>query len=456
MTTDYRSTLCLPHTEFPMRAALAKREPEILARWREMGLYRRLRAAAKGRDKFILHDGPPYANGHLHMGHALNKILKDVINRSQQMLGKDASYVPGWDCHGLPIEWKIEEGYRERGQDKDTVPVLEFRRECREFAEKWIAIQTEEFQRLGVEGDFARPYTTMSFDAEAQIAREIGKFLMNGGLYRGSKPVLWSVVEKTALADAEVEYHMHGSTTVWVRFPVVAASRPELEGAAVVIWTTTPWTVPGNRALAYDPGADYVAIEVTEIGEGSRARNGETLVLAKSLLQPVAGDLGIVGHRVAAEFKGADLAGTLAAHPLRGAEGTAGGYDFEVPLLAADFVTLDQGTGFVHIAPGHGADDYELGLKHGLSMPMTVDGDGRFTAEAPGFTGKTVYTGEGKHGDAKCRGDRGAGGGRRAFGQRPPQARISAFLALQGAAHLPQHAAVVHLHADQWPAREGA
>jgi len=400
MSDDYKATLFLPRTEFPMRAGLAKREPEILARWDQMDLFARLRETAQGREKFVLHDGPPYANGHLHMGHALNKVLKDVINRSQQMLGKDAHYVPGWDCHGLPIEWKIEEGYRERGQDKDSVPVVEFRRECREFAQKWIAIQTEEFRRLGVEGDFRRPYTTMSFAAEAQIAREIGKFLMNGGLYRGSKPVLWSVVEKTALADAEVEYHLHTSTTIWVRFPVVEASQPALEGASVVIWTTTPWTMPGNRAVAFGAGADYVAIEVTGLGEHSRARVGETLVAAKPLLDQVLRDLNIAGHRIVAEFKGADLAGTLCAHPLRGAQEVAGGYDFDVPLLHADFVTMEDGTGFVHIAPGHGADDYELGLKHGLAMPATVDGDGCFTAEAPGFTGKTVYTAEGKHGDA--------------------------------------------------------
>ena len=400
MSVDYKSTIFLPRTEFPMRAGLAKREPEILVRWDGMDLFARLRETAKGREKFLLHDGPPYANGHLHMGHALNKILKDVINRSQQMLGKDAHYVPGWDCHGLPIEWKIEEGYRERGQDKDSVPVVEFRRECREFAEKWIGVQTEEFRRLGVEGDFRRPYTTMAFPAEAQIAREIGKFLMNGGLYRGSKPVLWSVVEKTALADAEVEYHLHTSTTIWVRFPVIAASKPALDGASVAIWTTTPWTIPGNRAVAFDAEADYLAIEVTELGEDSQARLGETLVVADPMLEQVANDLGIAGHRIVAEFKGAALAGSRCAHPLRGAESATGGYDFEVPLLEADFVTMDQGTGFVHVAPGHGADDYELGLKHSLAMPATVDGDGCFTAEAPGFTGKTVYTGEGKHGDA--------------------------------------------------------
>ncbi|MCH8997251.1 MAG: isoleucine--tRNA ligase, partial [Proteobacteria bacterium] len=395
MSTDYKSTIILPRTDFPMRAGLPKREPEILERWAEMDLFSRLRQAAKGREKFILHDGPPYANGHLHMGHALNKILKDVINRSQQMLGKDANYVPGWDCHGLPIEWKIEEGYRARGQDKDSVPVVEFRRECREFAEKWVKIQTEEFRRLGVEGNWREPYTTMTFAAEAQIAREIGKFLMNGGLYRGSKPVLWSVVEKTALADAEVEYHEHTSTTIWVRFPVVEASRPGLENAAVVIWTTTPWTIPGNRAVAYGPDVDYVVIEVAATDEEAWAKPGEILVVAKPLVEQTLTRVRITEHRVIAGLKGADLAGTVCAHPLRGE-----GYDFDVPLLPGDFVSAEEGTGFVHIAPGHGLDDYELGLKHGLPMPMTVDGDGRFTDEAPLFAGKAVYTAEGKHGDA--------------------------------------------------------
>ena len=254
MPTDYRPTVFLPKTDFPMRGDLPKREPAILARWEKIDLYRRLREAAKGREKFVLHDGPPYANGHLHIGHALNKILKDVVNRSQQMLGKDAPYVPGWDCHGLPIEWMIEEKYRARKQSKDDIPVAEFRRECREFAEHWIGVQKEEFQRLGVVGDWENPYTTMAYAAEAQIVREIGKFLLNGGLYKGAKPVLWSVVEQTALAEAEVEYHDHRSTTVWVRFPIVRPSLPELQGAAALIWTTTPWTLPGNRAIAFSVG----------------------------------------------------------------------------------------------------------------------------------------------------------------------------------------------------------
>ncbi|MEN8195874.1 MAG: class I tRNA ligase family protein, partial [Pseudomonadota bacterium] len=251
MSVDYKDTLRLPRTDFAMKAGLPQKEPLLLERWEKIGLEARLREQSKGREKFILHDGPPYANGHLHIGHALNKILKDVINRSQQMMGKNAHYVPGWDCHGLPIEWKIEEKYRAAGKDKDEVPIVEFRKECRDFAAHWIDVQRDEFKRLGVGGDWETPYTTMAYAAEAQIAREIGKFLMNGGLFKGSKPVMWSVVEKTALAEAEVEYHDHTSTTVHVRFPVAKASRDELDGASIVIWTTTPWTLPGNRAVAY-------------------------------------------------------------------------------------------------------------------------------------------------------------------------------------------------------------
>ena len=395
MSVDYKSTIFLPRTSFPMRARLPEREPEILERWRAMDLFARLRAAAAGREKFILHDGPPYANGHLHMGHALNKVLKDVVNRSQQMLGKDANYVPGWDCHGLPIEWKVEESYRARGQDKDLVPMVEFRRQCREFAQHWIGVQTEEFQRLGVAGDWARPYTTMAYAAEAQIVREIGKFLLGGGLYRGAKPVLWSVPERTALADAEVEYHDHTSTTIWVRFPVIKAAHPGLRGASVVIWTTTPWTIPGNRAVAFRADAAYLAIEVTGVGEASAAREGEVLIVARPLLDQIVADTGIAAHRVVAEFEGTALAGTVCAHPLRGR-----GYDFDVPLLAGDFVTMDQGTGFVHVAPGHGTDDYELGLKHGLEMPLTVGGDGTFLAHVPLFAGASVYDATGKVGNA--------------------------------------------------------
>ena len=359
-----------------------------------MKLYERQRAALKGREKFILHDGPPYANGNLHIGHALNKILKDVVNRVQQKLGKDAVYVPGWDCHGLPIEWKIEEKYRAEKKSKDDVPIAQFRRECREFAEYWIDVQRAEFKRLGVEGDWDNPYLTMAPASEAQIVREIGKFLMNGGLYHGAKPVMWSVVEQTALADAEVEYHDHTSTTAWVRFPVVKASTPALAGAAVLIWTTTPWTLPGNRAIAYGPELDYVLLRVTVANEKSHARVGETLVLAKACRAAVEQVAGFASE-VVAELKAGDLAGTVTRHPLRGQ-----GYDFDVALFPGAFVTDTDGTGFVHIAPGHGVDDFELGQANGLEVPQTVAGDGTYFPHVPLFAGAVVYRPNGKPGDA--------------------------------------------------------
>ncbi len=388
MAKDYRNTVFLPKTEFPMRANLPQREPGMVERWDRLGLFARMREAARGREKFILHDGPPYANGHLHMGTALNKILKDVINRSQQMLGRDAAYVPGWDCHGLPIEWQIEQQYRKRGKDKDAVPIVEFRKECRAFAAKWIEVQKREFKRLGVVGDWDDPYTTMAYDAEAVIYRELGKFLLSGQLYRGKKSVMWSVVEKTALAEAEVEYQDVTSTTIWVRFPLEKVSRPELEGAAAVIWTTTPWTIPANRAIAYGEDIDYAVVEVTAVAGGSRARPGERILLAETLIEEVAEAAGITGWKVVARFKGRELAGTKAAHPLAG---FADAYGFEVPLLPADFVSAEEGTGLVHIAPSHGAEDFALGQKYGLEVPDTVAEDGRYTEEVPGFVGIHVF-----------------------------------------------------------------
>ncbi|HEY3909079.1 MAG TPA: isoleucine--tRNA ligase [Stellaceae bacterium] len=395
MPTDYRPTVFLPKTQFPMRGDLPRREPAILARWQGMGLYRRLRQAAAGREKFVLHDGPPYANGHLHIGHALNKILKDVVNRSQQMLGKDAPYVPGWDCHGLPIEWMIEEQYRAKKMSKDSVPAEQFRRECRDFAARWIEVQKEEFERLGVIGDWANPYTTMAYSAEAQIVRELGKFLVNGGLYRGAKPVLWSVVEQTALAEAEVEYHDHTSTTVWVRFPILRTGLPALVEAAALIWTTTPWTLPGNRAIAFRPGLDYAAMRVNRAADGSRARPGETLLVAASLAGEVAASAGIEAYSLVERFPGAALAGTVARHPLSGQ-----GYEFDVPLLAGGFVEADQGTGLVHIAPNAGTDDWELGQAHGLPVIDTVGPDGVYLPGVPLFAGRTVYRPDGRPGDA--------------------------------------------------------
>ncbi len=387
---DYRDTLFLPQTDFPMRAGLPKREPDWLARWMEMDLYGQLRTQSKGREKFVLHDGPPYANGHLHIGHALNKVLKDIIIKSQQMMGKDAPYRPGWDCHGLPIEWKIEEQVRAEGLTKDDVPKAEFRKRCREFAAHWIDIQREEFKRLGVMGDWDNPYTTMAFDAEAKIVEEFQKFLMDGSLYRGSKPVMWSVVEKTALAEAEVEYHDHKSITIFVRFPVVKTGNPDLEDCSVVIWTTTPWTIPGNRAIAASSAIDYGIYRVDAVHEHSKAEVGEKVVVADALAQSVQDGARITEWTRLGDA--GDMVGTVCAHPFRGQ-----GYEFDVPVLDGDFVTTEQGTGFVHCAPGHGQDDYELIRKvGGIEIPFTVEDDGRYNAEVPLFAGIEVMTEDGK------------------------------------------------------------
>jgi len=398
--TDYKETVFLPRTDFPMRAGLPQKEPEILDFWRETDLYARLRRLSAGREKYVLHDGPPYANGHLHIGHALNKILKDFVVRTRQMMGFDANYVPGWDCHGLPIEWKIEEQYREKGHDKDEVPILQFRQECREFAQHWVDVQSEEFQRLGVVGDWRAPYLTMTRDAEAQIVREIHRFAANGGLYRGLKPVLWSVVEKTALADAEVEYHDHVSTTIHVTFPVRKAANPALDGVSAVAWTTTPWTMPGNRALAYGEDLDYGIYRVTEVAEGGHVAVGSRLLVATALYEGFAKEAGIAAAEREVLLKGRDLAGTIARHPLAGHSEAGGGYDHDVPLLPADFVTVEQGTGIVHIAPGHGADDYDLGLEHGLEVAETVSEDGRYMPSVPLFAGRVIYDQHGRPGDA--------------------------------------------------------
>jgi isoleucyl-tRNA synthetase len=383
---DYRDTVFLPQTGFPMRGDLPKKEPAILARWDAANLWGKLRAAAVGRPLFILHDGPPYANGNIHIGTALNKIHKDVVNRTRQMAGYDANYIPGWDCHGLPIEWKIEEDYRAKKKDKDTVPVLDFRAECRAYAAHWMAVQASEFRRLGVEGDFAQRYATMDPASEAAIAGEVCKFLLNGALYRGLRPVLWSPVEKTALAEAEVEYHDHTSTTIWVRFPILRSTVPALVGAAAVIWTTTPWTMPGNRAIAAGPEFDYALVHVDGVTDGSRARVGERLVVALALLPQFLTDTGISLHHVMHVFKGAALAGAVSAHPLRGR-----GYDHDTPILLGDFVTTEAGTGLVHIAPNAGEDDFVLGREHGLEVADTVGDDGTFNAWVPTFAGVHVY-----------------------------------------------------------------
>src|SRR3979411_2665238 len=404
--SDYSKTLFLPQTEFPMRAGLPQREPAILARWNEIGLYDRLREKARGRAKFVLHDGPPYANGNIHIGHALNKILKDVVTRSQQMMGSDSNFVPGWDCHGLPIEWKIEEEYRAKGRNKDAVPIVEFRRECRAFAEHWVGVQREEFKRLGVDGDWAHPYTTMDFAAEAQIAREIMKFAQNGTLYRGSKPVMWSVVEKTALAEAEVEYEDYTSDTVWVKFPVTSPAHGALANASVVIWTTTPWTLPGNRAISFSPKIAYGLYQVTDAPADNWAKNGDCLILADALAESVFKQARVTAYEKVRDIPADTLDVVECSNPLKGRPGCD---EFIVPLLPGDHVTDDPGTGFVHTAPGHGREDFDVWMSNArelearginTTIPYTVDENGAFTDQAPGFTGRRVINDKGAKGDA--------------------------------------------------------
>ena len=416
-STDYSKTLFLPQTEFPMRAGLPQREPEILKRWNEIGLYDRLRESAQGRAKFVLHDGPPYANGNIHIGHALNKILKDVVTKSQQMLGFDSNYVPGWDCHGLPIEWKIEEeNYRSKGKQKpdfrDSAAMVAFRKECRAYAGHWLNVQREEFKRLGIIGDWDHPYATMDYAAEAAIARELMKFAANGTLYRGSKPVMWSVVEKTALAEAEIEYEDYTSDTVWVKFPVTFSAGDtqkeagDLLKASVVIWTTTPWTLPGNRAISFSPKIAYGLYKVTDAPADNWARTGELLILADALAESVFKQARATTWERIRTVPTDDLAVITCAHPLKG---LSGGYEFKVPLLAGDHVTDDTGTGFVHTAPGHGREDFDVWMTNAprlearginTTIPYTVDENGAFTDHAPGFTGKRVINDKGEKGDA--------------------------------------------------------
>ncbi|MUZ71576.1 isoleucine--tRNA ligase [Agrobacterium vitis] len=427
---DYSATLALPQTDFPMRAGLPDKEPKIVERWQQMGLYKKLRASAAGREKFVLHDGPPYANGSIHIGHALNKILKDVITRSFQMRGYDANYVPGWDCHGLPIEWKIEEKYREKGKDKNEVPINEFRQECRDFAAGWIKVQSEDFKRLGIEGDFENPYTTMNFHAEARIAGELLKIAKSGQLYRGSKPIMWSVVERTALAEAEVEYAEVESDTIWVKFPVLVNAEFEmspresgkaparlpvdsnLAGACVVIWTTTPWTIPGNRAISYSSRIQYGLYEVIEAVNDFGPQPGEKLIFAQKLAEDAAAKAK-VKFRLLQTVLPEELAAITCAHPL-----AALGYDFKVPLIDGDHVTDDAGTGFVHTAPSHGREDFDAWMSavraleaRGISskIPFTVDDAGFYTEDAPGFGPSAeggaarVMDDNGKKGDANER-----------------------------------------------------
>ena len=424
---DWSKTLFLPQTDFPMRAGLPELEPKLLKRWDEIGLHEKLRSESKGRVKFTLHDGPPYANGNIHIGHALNKILKDLVVKSQQMLGHDSNYVPGWDCHGLPIEWKIEEQYRAKGKEKpnflDPIAINAFRDECRKFAAHWVGVQREEFKRLGVIGDWAHPYLTMSYNAEAIIARELMKFAATGQLYRGSKPVMWSVVEKTALAEAEIEYQDHQSDMIWVKFPVKARpvseepaekdippeihpeQTPEdLAGASVVIWTTTPWTIPGNRAISFSSRIEYGLYEITAAPEGNWAKTGDRYILADKLAADVMKAAKVEAFKKRWSVNAFELRHLVCEHPLRDLD-----YTFDVPLLDGDHVTDDTGTGFVHTAPGHGADDYNIWTanqkklrERGIdtTVPFTVDANGALTKAAPGFEGKRVLKENGDKGDA--------------------------------------------------------
>ena len=377
-----KENINLPKTIFSMKANLQSREPEILEYWKKIDLYKELRKSNKGKEKFILHDGPPYANGNIHMGTALNKILKDIIVKFHQMDGKDSVYVPGWDCHGLPIEWKIEEQYKKNKKNKNEVPIVEFRKECRAFAEKWIEVHKTQFKRLGVVGDWENHYTTMSFDAEAQIVRELGKFLKEGSLYKGFKPVLWSTVEKTALADAEVEYHDHKSDTIYAAFPITKSNLKELEGVEIVIWTTTPWTIPANKALAYNDTLDYLIIQLNDAGDFKDKK----IVIAEALLDSVIKDCDIKDYKEIKKFKGREFKDTICSHPFLDL-----GYDYEIPMLEARFVTIEQGTGIVHCAPSHGPDDFNLCLKNNIKAIETVDGDGKYTKNIPLFEGTHIF-----------------------------------------------------------------
>lgn len=377
-----KENLHLPQTAFSMKANLPQREPEIIKKWEENKIFKKIRKNSKGREKFVLHDGPPYANGHIHMGTALNKILKDMVTRFHQMNGKDSIYVPGWDCHGLPIEWKIEERYKKNKKNKDEVPIKDFRKECREFAKEWIDIHIKEFKRLGVFGDFENYYSTMSFAAESQIVRELGKFLLDGSLYQGFKPVFWSTVEKTALADAEVEYQDHTSNTIFVAFKIKESPKDFLKDTNIVIWTTTPWTIPANRALAFNTSIEYAIVEISNLDNFKE----KTIVVAKDLLNSIVKSCDIEKFKILKTFNGSEFTGTICRHPFE-----ALGYNFEVPMLEAGFVNLEQGTGIVHCAPSHGPDDFNLCLKHNIPSKYTIDNAGYYTDEIPYFNKTHVF-----------------------------------------------------------------
>ncbi|MDP9422075.1 MAG: isoleucine--tRNA ligase [Pseudomonadota bacterium] len=373
---DYRSTVFLPRTDFPMKAGLPQKEPLILAKWQDGDLYGQIRAHRAGREKFILHDGPPYANGDIHIGHALNHILKDMVVRTQTLLGKDAPYVPGWDCHGLPIEWKVEEQYRKKKLNKDEVPVKEFRAECRAYAQHWVDTQREQLKRLGIGGDWDKPYLTMNFEAEGTIVSELMKFAESGQLYRGAKPVMWSPVEKTALAEAEIEYEDITSTQIDVAFEIVESPLESVKGLKAVVWTTTPWTIPVNQAIAYGPDVTYSIINVTRTASGENDSFLVAADLVETFLQRVTdADQAQVDFWVIGQWKGSDLAGTIARHPMHH---LGGFFARPRPFLPGDFVTTDSGTGLVHMSPDHGEDDFELCKANGIDPVFAVEGDGKY------------------------------------------------------------------------------
>uniref|UniRef100_UPI0025DC8A5D class I tRNA ligase family protein n=1 Tax=Sphingomonas sp. TaxID=28214 RepID=UPI0025DC8A5D len=410
---DYRSTVFLPKTDFPMKAGLPQKEPTILAKWMAGDIYQQVRKSRAGREKFILHDGPPYANGDMHIGHALNHILKDMVVRTQTLLGKDAPYVPGWDCHGLPIEWKVEEQYRKKKLNKDEVPVKEFRAECRAYAQHWVDVQREQLKRLGIGGHWDKPYLTMNFEAEGTIVSELYKFATSGQLYRGAKPVMWSPVEKTALAEAEIEYEDITSTQIDVAFEIVESPIPELVGAHAVVWTTTPWTIPVNQAIAYNPDVEYgiytwgvgspdgsdeaaAAAYADVVAEQPWLTGKSSLLLAKELVPQVQKRLEAAVKSAGTEielslelekratFKGSGLAGTIARHPMH----KLGGFFAKPrPFLPGDFVTTDSGTGLVHMSPDHGEDDFELCKANGIDPVFAVEADGRYRDDWPWLGG---------------------------------------------------------------------
>lgn len=371
---DYKDTLNLPKTDFPMKANLARKEPELLGMWETIGLYDKIREASRGRKTYILHDGPPYANGSIHIGTALNKILKDMVVKSKNMSGMDSVYVPGWDCHGLPIEHQVD---KELGDRRHEMPQTEKRRFCRTYAEKYVGIQREQFKRLGVLAEWDKPYLTMNYDYEAATVAELGKLYLNGSVYKGEKPVYWCASCKTALAEAEVEYAGHKTPSIYVKFPVVSdisAKFPSLKGekASVVIWTTTPWTLPANLAVALHEDFIYTALKVGE----------EVLILAKEMQEKCLSAFGCKEFSVLTEMPGTALEGLKCRHPW---------IDRESTVIIAPFVTLEAGTGCVHIAPGHGQEDYEIGMKYGLDNYAPVDDDGKFTKEVEGFAGQFVF-----------------------------------------------------------------